>query len=112
MTLLLQDGVLTKERKFHERRWVTSDIVLRLAKSMLKNAAEKGTRSWDVVIMRTLSIVLQAATASRSSDIRLDPVYDTKCCLQWEHIHIRMKDVDGQKIFVATVDLKNLKGQK
>ncbi|KAI1867821.1 uncharacterized protein JN550_006962 [Neoarthrinium moseri] len=114
---LERDGVLTKER-VQEAQWITSETVHLLSRSMLHDAIQNGTLSWDAIIMKTMSLILQAAVSGRAGDVRRSFRYDDPDdddnlrCVCWEHIVMRMDFRDDQRIFTATVTLKHTKGPR
>ena len=70
---LFQEGRLSKDplrNKYHIRAF----LVRKLAFSLLTVALANGTINWDVVLAKTLSIVLTAALASRTGDVTVAPL--------------------------------------
>ena len=71
-----------------------------------------GTRSWDVTIHRCLGLVLQAATCSRSGDIRQTVNYKEPVHLRWEHITIKITGTREQPRMRMLIKLFYTKGHK
>ncbi|RGP63341.1 c2h2 and c2hc zinc finger [Fusarium longipes] len=105
---LVQDGVLTKEPTRDDKHWVTGDIIGKMIKAMLEDGVNNGTMSWNALIMKTVSLLLQSITGGRSGDIRQSHLYQDSECLQWKHISISLDQDDS--LFRATIDLVYTKG--
>lgn len=79
-----------------------------MTKAMLHDGIQNGTLSWDVLIMKTVSLLLQTITGCRGDDIRRSHLYQGSETLQRKHISIRL-DMD-EMLFRATLDLVYTKG--
>ncbi|KAJ4131000.1 hypothetical protein NW768_006540 [Fusarium equiseti] len=67
---LVRVGRLNGESPLSEKAWVTSDIIGRMVKAMLKDGINKGTISWDILIMKALSLLMQSINAARAGELR------------------------------------------
>lgn len=83
-----------------------------MAKSILIDAIDCGTLSWDVTICRVLSIVLQSALCTRSGDLANSKGYDDVICMRFEHIKIKLTYKDGVERLEAMFEIAYGKGDK
>jgi hypothetical protein len=84
---LLDDGQITKD-PVREKQWLTCQIVKKLATAVISDAVQQGTRSWDMTLAGTFSLVLQAAMASRSGDFTRSAHYTGDEYLKWQDIQL------------------------
>ncbi|KAM0440829.1 hypothetical protein ACHAPT_000130 [Fusarium lateritium] len=107
---LHREGVLTKEGSRSDKHWITSDMIGMMLKAMLQDGIQNGTLSWDVLIMKAVSLLLQCVVGSRAGDIRRSALYEGVECLRWEHIHMILDPSDGKNLFRSTIELVFVKG--
>lgn len=105
-------GTQHSEKPATEPLWITSDIVHILTRATLQNAIDEGTSSWDDTIMRTLFVILQAATGARAGEILRSNGCTGNQCLRWEHINMRLIQEGEELIYTATVTLDYTKWLK
>jgi hypothetical protein len=58
----VKDGVLTKKMIWENHSWVLTQDVKILIEALLRNGLENGTLSWDALVMKPLSLLLQIST--------------------------------------------------
>jgi hypothetical protein len=110
---LLQEGKVTMDPTW-ERNWAGAVVVQKLTSSLVNQAFEEGTMTWDITISRCLSIVLVAAVGARSGDVTVAPL-DRHALpyLAYKDVVLRMKK-GGSTIddLHAVLTLRNEKGDK
>ncbi|KAJ9666874.1 hypothetical protein H2201_003008 [Coniosporium apollinis] len=106
---LVKDGAITKDPT-RAKQWVTAKLLTRLVSAHFQQAVTEGTRSWDAVISRALSLDLQAAFASRCGEVVRSQFYRGLECLRFEHCDVRA--VGDPPKLVAKFDLLYEKGKK
>lgn len=77
---LMKEGALTREPK-QEHHWVTSKVIEKMIRAMFTDAIVNGTWSWDALLMKALSLLLQCFTGSRAGEIRRSRLYTGSECL-------------------------------
>ncbi|KAJ9649659.1 hypothetical protein H2199_000437 [Coniosporium tulheliwenetii] len=107
----LKNGVLTKDPT-REQLWLTCEIVHRMATALLDHGLTQGTYSWDVLLSKTLGLVLQAALCARAGDIRRSRDWEGMEFMRYEHIDIRLVERDGTERLAALVNIAYSKGFK
>ena len=84
-----------------------------MVKAIFRDALANGTRSWDVTIHNCLSLLLQAATCTRTGDMRQEQGYDNKPVhLEFEHITLKFTGTTEQLSMHMLVRLLFTKGNK
>ena len=106
----LKDGRATREPAF-EKQWISAMLVKRMVRAILRDAIQNGTR-WDVTIHQCLSLVLQAATCSRSGDIRQTVQYKEPVYLRWQHVTIKVTGTPEEPYMHMLIKLFHTKGHK
>jgi len=86
---LLDSGKITKNST-HEKHWITAQLIDKLTRSVFEQALTKGTLSWDVVISKCLSLVLQSAIAGRAGEVMRSQDYEEVICLRYEHVNMKV----------------------
>ncbi|KAM0556833.1 hypothetical protein ACHAPJ_005893 [Fusarium lateritium] len=76
------NGIVTKEQTRGGKHWITSEIIGRMVKAMLQDGIQNGTLSWDVLIMKTVSLQLHSITGARADDVRRSRLYEGVECLR------------------------------
>ena len=107
----LKDGRVTKEPSF-QKQWSSAMLVKQMVHAILRDAIKNGTRSWDVTIHKCLSLVLEAATCSRSGDIRQTQRCKEPVHLRWEHITIKITGTGEHPRMRMPIKLLYTKGHK
>lgn len=79
-----------------------------MIKAMLRDGLQNGTLSWDALIMKAVSLLLQTISGARADDIRRSYQYEGNERLLWKHIHVCL-DTE-EVLFHATMDLEYTKG--
>ena len=108
---LLQEGKITKNPK-REAQWLGAIVAAKLSTALFQDALLNGTRNWDVVISRALSIVLMAALVSRSGDIAKSNGYTDVECLKYGHISMKLVEMDGVETIKMLTTIHYEKGHK
>lgn len=85
---LEKDGRVTRVPTL-EKQWISAMLVRQMVTALLRKAIADGTRSWDAVIHKCLSLVLQAATCARAGDIVQSDSYSDPVHLQWKHVKVK-----------------------
>lgn len=83
-----------------------------MATTLLDHGLTQGTHSWDVLLSRTLGLVLQAALCARAGDILRSQDWEGMEFMRYEHVDIRLVERDGTERLAALVNIaysKNLK---
>jgi hypothetical protein len=94
--------------------WVTARVVKHLAVSFVTSCLQEGTVSWDVVVLRWMILVLQAALGCRAGDMVLSTRYHGSECVAWSDVSITLKDDPNPTVdsFQAVITLRFTKGNK
>lgn len=109
---LLQKGLVTKE-PFLERLWVGTFAICRLVKALMQDALTNGTRSWDVLLCRVLSLTLASALVARAGDATRSVAYSGKQCICYKHVTIKVATgEDGSPTFYGLIKMAFCKGMK
>lgn len=107
----LKTGRATKQPSL-EKQWISAMLVRKMVVALLCNAIEEGTRCWDSVIYKCLSLVIQAATCSRAGDTRQSQLYRYPVHLRWEHVVIKMTGTEQNPSMRMLIKLYHTKGHK
>lgn len=111
----VKEGKLTKEPS-RELHWVGVSLVKRMVDALFDDAVENGTRSWDVTILRVLSLVLTSALQCRSGDIHKHHRDEDDQPLPFiAYKDVRLKLIDGGREIhnlEARITIRNEKGHK
>jgi hypothetical protein len=109
---LFQEGRLSKDPLRHKHH-IGAFLVHRLAFGLLTVALTNGTINWDVVLAKTLSIVLTAALGSRTGDVTVAPLDIHQLpFLCYEDITLKLIKGDDLTTLVTKVVIRNEKGHK
>ncbi|EHL01117.1 hypothetical protein M7I_2806 [Glarea lozoyensis 74030] len=82
---LADEGKLVRGRARKELHWVGTYLVEKMVRAWFQNAIDNGYRSWDIVVHKALSVVLQSALACRAGEICRSKGYETEY-MQWSDI--------------------------
>ncbi|KAK9361349.1 hypothetical protein V1504DRAFT_475196 [Lipomyces starkeyi] len=109
---LFEEGKLSKD-PLRQRHHIGALLVRKLALGLLTDALTNGTINWDVVLAKTLSIVLTAALGTRTGDITKG-YFDVHQLPFLCHKDITLKLIKGDDLtnLVAKVVIRNEKGYK
>ncbi|UPX16703.1 uncharacterized protein EKO05_0007091 [Ascochyta rabiei] len=109
---LLQQGKVTQDPSW-ERSWAGVVVVRKLIHSLVTQAFQYGTMTWDIVLAKCLSIVLVSALGARAGDVTVAPRdQHTLPYLVYKDVIIKMKEGSTIDDLVAVVTLRNEKGDK
>lgn len=109
---LLSKGQLTKEPG-REKQWVGVVLVRRLIATIMREALEEGTPTWDKTIMKANVILLISSLQCRCGDIMISPRDEHPLpFLCYDDIVIKLRGGEGVDNLVAMVTIRNEKGHK
>ena len=74
-------------------------------KSLLRSTIDNGTINWDLPILKSEAILVQAPCAARTGDLIESPFGEGDDCLKWGHIHMFLCQEDGEEILIARIKL-------
>lgn len=77
---LTREGKLTTN-PYREKQWVASDIIHAMIKALFEDAIVNGTLSWDLVVMKSLSLLLKCVTGARAGEIHRSRLCEGIECL-------------------------------
>lgn len=89
---LLKKGKLAKKSCRGDRLWLTSDIMAKMASTLLGNAMAEGVMHWDFVLVKLLAILLPASIGARSGDVTRTHLYKGDEYTKWKDVVIRLRD--------------------
>ena len=95
------------------KQWVGIMMLQRLASKWLQSAISDGCQSWDVVLQRLMTVLLQSAVAGRSEEIGMSPGYVNEY-MRYEDIELSLSShrPPTSASLPAKITLKYLKGHK
>jgi len=99
----IKAGRLTKGL-WKKKVWLNYTIVSRMAKAWLNHFEKRGTRNWDLVIARLLSIVMVTSVGMRVGDVTRSTSYVGEEYVKYKDIEMKVEG-DG------TAKLKNLRAR-
>lgn len=112
LNTLLDQGKLTRDT-IRIKQWITIKLLVQLASGYISEALSSRPKSWSVVIMRTLSWVLQSAVDGRAGDITRSKGYEsTSHFLKWKDIAFQFDDPLDFQTLKIRVWLENGKDNK
>lgn len=103
MDALVIDKTLSTGPVGPPTQWITTDAIGSMVKSMLQDGLRNWTLSWDVLIMKTLSLLLQCILSTKTVDLRESYDYEEYECLHWKDIHLRMVTKNGKHVLICTI---------
>ena len=83
-----------------------------LVTSVVSDAIQNGTKSWDMTLGGSFALVLQAAMSSRAGDFKRSAHYTGEQYLKWQDIELVAKVRDGRVVMKMLVTLHYTKGHK
>jgi hypothetical protein len=86
---LIADGKLLRGKSREKYEWIGVVLVERMTRCWLQAAINDGCQSWNVVIHKALTVVLQSALCCRASEIALSPGYTTEH-LKWADLAMKL----------------------
>jgi hypothetical protein len=88
-------------------------LVSSFNKIQLRDAIENGTKSWDVVGAKCLSLSMMTATGSRAGDLAVSSRYTDEASTRLKDMIIKIKKCDdGQIVFRSRLTPRSTNGQK
>lgn len=106
------EGRLTRGYQ-KQRSWISFMTVSRLVREFLEHALSKGTRSWDIVVAKCLSVTLVSALGCRAGDVMRAEGYSNDETLHWCDIRLVLNDNVPEYLRIsARITLKYTKGHK
>ncbi|KAH6990657.1 hypothetical protein BKA56DRAFT_213306 [Ilyonectria sp. MPI-CAGE-AT-0026] len=103
MDALVFDKILSTDLVGPPKQWITTDAIGSIVKAMLQDGLQNGTLSWDVLIMKTLSLLLQCILSAKTGDLRESYDYEEYECLYWKDIHVQMVTKNGKRVLIGTI---------
>lgn len=106
-------GNLVKGRTV-ARQWLGFVTLSKMVHAYLSAAAERGTRCWDSVVLRTVGVLLQSACASRNGDIARSDCYKGDEHLAWGDVELTLRPCEEPSIqdLRGKITLRFCKGEK
>jgi hypothetical protein len=109
---LFQEGRLSKD-PLRQKHHIGAFLVRKLAIALLTATFTNDTINRDVVLAKTLSVVLTAALGSRTGDVMVAPLdVHHLPFLCYEDITLKLIKADDLTALVAKVVIRNEKGYK
>ena len=110
---LVKRKLLTKGKWFR-KVWLGFLVVQRLAYCWVERALADGCLSWDRVLLKLLSILLQSACAARSGDVGRSKLYTGPQCLCFKDVELVLGSQEPVSVqnLSGKVTLRFTKGKK
>ncbi|KAK9234527.1 hypothetical protein V1525DRAFT_412862 [Lipomyces kononenkoae] len=109
---LFEEGRLSKD-PLRQKHHIGALLVRKLALGLFTDALTNGTINWDLVLAKTLSIVLTASLATRTGDITKGQFDEHQLpFLCYKDITLKLIKGDDLTNLVAKVVIRNEKGHK
>lgn len=109
---LAAEGRLIRGRVRERYEWIGVAVVEKMARAWFQAALDDGCLSWDIVIHKAMTVVLQSALCCRGGDIALSKLYTVEF-MRWEHLVVKVppgkNTLDDVQL---TCQLKFVKGHK
>jgi hypothetical protein len=86
---LSDEGKLLRGRVREKFEWVGVSIVEKMTRSWLQAALDDGCLSWDIIIHKALTVVLQSALACRGGEIARSKGYTVEY-MRWSHLEMKL----------------------
>jgi hypothetical protein len=93
------------------KQWLTMRLTIQMANALMEQALTSDVKSWDVLIMRLLSWILQSAVDGRAGDVTMTKGYITHF-LKWEDFVFQLGEEGTFESLTVKVALKNSKNIK
>jgi len=106
---LLRKGKLTKDPS-REKQWLGVFYVEKMASAFYEDTLVHGTPSWDVIIGKALSLLLNSALSTRSGDTSVSAGYTEGLLLR--DVKVKLIRTDNVEMWRALITLRNEKGSK
>ncbi|CAK1367757.1 unnamed protein product [Cercospora beticola] len=79
-----------------KQSWLGYRTLEHMIRTFIEDATSNGTYNWDVTIAKCLSVVLPAATVSRSGDVARTSAYTGEEYLKWEDVRLYVEEVHNE----------------
>jgi hypothetical protein len=79
-----------KTDPFLTRQYITARILKRIVATLISDVLTPGITSWDKVLSKALSLVLQAALVARAGDMARSQAYEGQEYIGFEHVQIKL----------------------
>ena len=97
---LVKRDLLVKGKWF-KKQWLGFTMIQQMAQNWLECSLADGCLSWDRVLLKLLSIILQSALTARSGDIARSKRYTGLQCLCYQDIELTLPpQTEGGKLSV------------
>jgi len=83
---------------WYKKQWISFMTLLRMSRSWFQRAMSEGTSSWDVMLTKITSVVMQSAMSSRSGDITRSQLYEGFECLCWKDIILTLDEATDRSM--------------
>lgn len=109
---LAEEGKLIRGKRRAKNEWIGVAIVEKMSRCWLQAALDGGCLSWDIVIHKAMSVVLQSALCCRAGEIAKSCYY-TMESMRWSHLVMKLPPGRNTLDDVhLTCQLKFMKGKK
>jgi hypothetical protein len=113
---LVKEGKLVRGT-WYKKQWISFMTLLRMSRSWFQRAMSEGTYSWDIILTKATSVIMQSAMSSRSGDITRTQLYDGLECLCWKDIELKFDEAADRNMpqvgdLRGTISLRFTKGYK
>ncbi len=86
---LSAEGKLLRGRRRKKFEWIGVSIVEKMSRCWLQAALDDGCLSWDIIIHKALTVVLQSALACRGGEISRSKGYTVEY-MRWSHLVMKL----------------------
>lgn len=83
---------------WYKKQWISFMTLLRMSRSWFQRAMSEGTYSWDIILTKVTSVVMQSAMSSRSGDITRTQLYEALECLCWKDITLKLDEATDRSM--------------
>ena len=86
---LSDEGKLVRSRRREKLQWLGISIVEKMLRCWFQAALDDGCLSWDVIIHKALTVVLQSALGCRGGEIAMSRGY-TAQYMRWNDLEMKL----------------------
>jgi hypothetical protein len=109
---LAVEGKLLRGKRRKKNEWIGVALVEKMSRCWLQAALDDGCLSWDIVIHKAMSVVLQSALGCRAGEISRSRHYTVES-MRWSHLVMKLPPSQNTLDDVQlTCELKFMKGKK